>query len=191
MSDDPDERVLKVSTDAIVDSLCPPVVGANRLGNDGGTLEIFGSSKAGLSWARRLCLDGGSSGTESKSLDLYSSARLISFSLNPIKSNGLGADFPIDDSPLNASNTASFRDNFLADFGEAVLRVAGLRLRPDGEIGGEFSMLGRVSRFLCSMGDGSGCGSSFSSDFRFLRFRWGSLGSASRSSSFSNRSSSL
>jgi hypothetical protein len=64
-----------------------------------------------------------------------------------MKSNGEGAVVlgRIADSPLKASKIASFSGVFLADLGDAVLRVARVLFRPAGEVG-EFSTPGRVSR---------------------------------------------
>lgn len=43
---------------------------------------------------------------------------------------------------------ASFENNLSPDFGDEILWVAGVLLRPPGDIGGEFSRAGGVSRVL-------------------------------------------
>jgi hypothetical protein len=150
-----EDDVLNVSTDAIVDNLWTPVVGAGRRGNGGSGFSgsFSGSSNLGLldTDTRRVLCVGVFSSMESKSrAGPYSGgARFNSRSRNPMKSYGEVAGLErIADSPLKASKMTSFNGIFLADFGEVTFRVAGLLFRPVGEIGGDFSTLGSVSRFL-------------------------------------------
>jgi hypothetical protein len=154
-------EVLKVSTEAMVDNLCTPVVGGCRRGKGGSGFSgsFTGSSNLVLldtdTW-RGLCV-GVSSSMESKSRAGESGGvRFRSRSRSPIKSNGDGeaALERIADSPLKASKMASFKGTFLADLGEVTLRVAGVLFRPAGEVG-EFSTLGRASRLLGVLGDPS------------------------------------